>query len=208
MNRSNRSIRCGSHTLNLIATHDTDPSTFDVKSFPKKNTLRQAMSKMSALWNKIGRSIVAAEQSLEAFGIQLVQFVLDFWVTGFVILSSFYLFIGVSLPTPCATRWNSTYDSLESFLKHHKSVEHSATLFTALKLPVLTKEDIEILNEYTSLMKPLAIVLDIFQGEKSCFLGLGIVLPLLSKLKKQLQQRVFPNLGPIRNRVVSSINQR
>jgi hypothetical protein len=27
------------------------------------------MSKMTALWNKIGRSIVAAEQSKEAFGL-------------------------------------------------------------------------------------------------------------------------------------------
>jgi hypothetical protein len=43
--------------------------------------------------------------------------------------------------------------------------------------------------------KPLAAILYIFQGDKGCFLGIGVVLPLLTKLKKQLNQRVFPNLG-------------
>jgi len=57
-------------------------------------------------------------------------------------------------------------------------------------------------------MQPLAAVLDIFQGEKEVFLGLGIVLPLLTRLKKQLQQKVFQNLSTIRDRVVQSIDKR
>ena len=78
---------------------------------------------------------------------------------------------------------------------------------SALKLPNFTKEEIELLTEYMLVMKPIAVVLDIFQGEKSCFLGLGMVLPLLTRLNKQLQ-RVFPNLSPIRDRVLSSIEDR
>ena len=78
---------------------------------------------------------------------------------------------------------------------------------SALKLPNFTKEEIELLTEYMLVMKPIAVVLDIFQGEKGCFLGLGMVLPLLTRLKKQLQ-RVFPNLSPIRDRVLSSIEDR
>ena len=110
--------------------------------------------------------------------------------------------------TPCATRWNTTYDSLSSFFTHYKSLEKANSLFSLLGLPLLTKEDIDLLIEYMQVMKSLAAVLDIFQGEKECFLGLEIVLPLLSKLKKKLKQRVFPNLGAIRDRIISSIDLR
>ena len=61
-------FRCASHTLNLIATVDTDLSKFDVKSFPKKNALRQALSKIQGLWNKIGRSVSASDEAFEVFG--------------------------------------------------------------------------------------------------------------------------------------------
>nr|CAH0113738.1 unnamed protein product [Daphnia galeata] len=79
---------------------------------------------------------------------------------------------------------------------------------TKLGLPSLTKEDIDLLNEYMLVMKPLAILLDIFQGEKGVFLGLGMVLPLLSKLKEQLKTKLFPNLNAIRDRVITSIDNR
>ena len=60
--------RCASHTLNLIASVDNALSSFNNKTFPKKNSLVKAMGKMTGLWNKIGRSIGSAEQSVEAFG--------------------------------------------------------------------------------------------------------------------------------------------
>jgi hypothetical protein len=56
-----------SHTLNLIVSANTSLTNFDIRSLPKINALRKAMSKMTALWNK--HSIVAAEQSKEAFGL-------------------------------------------------------------------------------------------------------------------------------------------
>ncbi len=98
----------------------------------------------------------------------------------------------MALVTPCATRWNTTFDSLSSFLTHYKSLDKANTLFSLLGLPLLTKEDVELLIEYMLVMKPLAAVLDIFQGEKECFLGLGVVLPLLSKLKKTIETESFP----------------
>ena len=42
----------------------------------------------------------------------------------------------------------------------------------------LTKEDIELLSEYMSVMEPVEKVLDILQGEKEIFMGICIVLPL------------------------------
>ena len=92
-----------------------------------------------------------------------------------------YIYLVIAFKTPCATRWNTTYDSLSLFINNYKSLEIANTLFNLLGLPSLTKEDIELLNEYMLVMKPISAVLDIFQGEKGCFLGLGIVLPLLTK---------------------------
>jgi hypothetical protein len=46
-----------------------------------------------------------------------------------------------------------------------------------LGLPLLTKEDIDLWIEYILVMKPLAAVLDVFQGEKQCFLGLVNINP-------------------------------
>jgi hypothetical protein len=57
-------------------------------------------------------------------------------------------------------------------------------------------------------VKPLAAILDIFKGEKGCFLGIGVVLPLLTKLKKQLKQRVFPIVGPLRDKILARIEDR
>lgn len=58
---------CASHTLSLIASVDIDLSKFDNLTLPKKNALRQSLAKMTAFWNKLGRSIAAAEQSQETF---------------------------------------------------------------------------------------------------------------------------------------------
>ena len=77
-----------------------------------------------------------------------------------------------------------------------------------LGLLILTKDDIDILTEYMQVMKPLAAVLDVFQGDKSCFMGLGVVLPLLKKVKQQVKQRAFPNIGPLRVRIVSRVEYR
>ncbi len=118
-------------------------------------------------------------------------------------------FLGKSLPTPCATRWNTFYDCISSFLKNHKNLKTLNDVLQSIGLTYsFTKEDIEYLQEYCELMKPLAQALDIFQGQKECFLGIGMVLPLLTRVKKTLRDRFFPNLEPMRKRVIESINDR
>ena len=114
----------------------------------------------------------------------------------------------MALVTPCPTRWNSTYDAIFCFLKHYNNIEHVNALFVDIGLPRLTNEDIELLSEYMQVMQPLAAVLDIFQGEKDIVVGLGVVLPLLTKLKTQLSDQACQNLEAIRDRVIDSINRR
>jgi hypothetical protein len=75
-------------------------------------------------------------------------------------------------------------------------------------LPVMTKEDLDMLTEYMLVMQPIAVALDILQGEKEVFMGIGVVLPLLTKLKKELMLREFPNLGPLRDKVLESLDKR
>ena len=60
----------------------------------------------------------------------------------------------------------------------------------------MTKEDIDLLTEYMYVMEPVAKILDILHGEKDVFMGIGVVLPLLTKLKQELTLREFPNLEP------------
>jgi hypothetical protein len=54
---------------------------------------------------------------------------------------------GVAFCTPCPTRWNSTYDNLDSFLSNYKGFDIADQLFTKLGLQSLTKGDIVPLNE-------------------------------------------------------------
>jgi hypothetical protein len=116
---------------------------------------------------------------------------------------------GVSLPSPCATRWNTYYDCTAAFLKHHKSLKTINGLLQSIGLTSLfSKEDIDYLQEYCELMKPIASALDILQGENKCFHGIGMVLPLLTRLKKQIRERFFANLGTMRDRVIQKIDER
>jgi len=158
-------------------------SKFDAKTLKKKTALRSALSKVQALWNKIGgKSVNVAEKCFEVFGVSLV--------------------------TPCPTRWNSLYDSLFCFLKHYKTLANVNSLLSVIGLPVMTKEDLDMLTEYMLVMQPIAVALDILQGEKEVFMGIGVVLPLLTKLKKELMLRDFPNLGPLRDKVLESLDKR
>lgn len=81
--------RCASHTLNLVATKDAENAAKTSEPFRKVS--RSTMAKCQALWNKQSRSTLASDTIQEALGTQLV--------------------------IPNATRWNSTYSSLERMKK-------------------------------------------------------------------------------------------
>jgi len=73
---------------------------------------------------------------------------------------------------------------------------------------MFSKEDIDYLQEYAVLMKPIAGALDILQGKNKYFNGIGMVLPILKRMKKQLRERFFSNLGPMRDRIIQKIDER
>jgi len=119
------------------------------------------------------------------------------------------LSLGVPLQTPCADRWISFYESTVAFLNHLKDLAILNNLVGSIGLDYqFTIEDVSILQEYSELMKPLANALYIFKGKANCFSGIGMVLPLLTRVRKTLRDKFFPNLGPMREKVIESIDEK
>lgn len=86
-----------------------------------------------------------------------------------------------SLATPCATRWNSLYDSIIGLLDKRLVLPK---VMSALQLPCLKDADLEFLEEYRQILAPIAVALDRLQGERNC--SYGELLPTLLKVNSQL----------------------
>ena len=84
-------IRCACHTLHLVASKDMLQAESNV-SFKKLH--RACFAKLNALWNKIGRSPIAAEIVERCCQMQLIK--------------------------PNQTRWNSLFLSVERMIKIYK----------------------------------------------------------------------------------------
>ena len=148
-------MRCSTHTLNLVATKDAEGALSDAMY---KRVYRQAVAKATAIWNACSRSAKAADA---AFGIVVV---------------------GHRFIVPCVlTRWNSYYHAVKSLMIAEDKLKD---MCIALSLPPLASQDILFLKEYLSLMEPLAVTLDVLQGDK--YACLGYLLPTLSQLKSKL----------------------
>ena len=101
--------RCACHLLNLIATVDAQKAT---SSEVYKKVHRSTFGKCSALWNKCGRSALAAETVEDACSLQLLR--------------------------PNATRWNSLFLAVERLLRIIKDKGEGAirAICTDLQVPM------------------------------------------------------------------------
>ncbi|CAG7823630.1 unnamed protein product, partial [Allacma fusca] len=155
-----RHIRCGSHNLSLVATEDfikpskKKPNASQTSDPAVKKIFSSAMSKCTALWNKISRSNQVAE---EIYGV-----------------------IGKHLKTPCPTRWNSLFDCSQQLLQHTERFEE---LFEKAGVPNLLQDEVEFLRHYVTCMEPIAIALDKLQGENGFFFGYFAPILLATKSK-------------------------
>jgi len=151
-----RHLRCASHTLSLIATSDFMKA---IKSLPVNRLHLGAMEKCNFLWN-MSRRPKSAE----------------------VIKS----ILGCSLIYPCPTRWNSLFDSISQLLTYKEKLntvfEHLNTINTNY---VFKDLDIEYLDDFVILLKPIACALDYLQGEINCYYG--VLIPTLFSLKHRLE---------------------
>lgn len=152
--------RCMSHQLNLISG-DFEKAL----NSQAKTALIGAVSKVHALWNFVHRSCHAKTLCLEV--------------------------LGCVLPVPCITRWNSRYDSIAKVCeptikpKVNSLIQRlSAEIHSAAHLQVLSNADWAVLSEYVRVMEPIAMALDILQGEKkSCQ---GYITPTLISMRYRI----------------------
>ncbi|XP_056150626.1 uncharacterized protein LOC130125170 [Lampris incognitus] len=148
--------RCASHTMNLIASKDLVKA---LTQGPTHKVYCSAMTKCSALWNKVHRSPLAAE-AVEDIG-------------------------KMKLIVPCVTRWNSEYDAVEKILSLNEA--QLGEVCDRLNIARMLPHEIVFLKKYAEVFKPLAFALELLQGENKCFYGL--LIPILLTLKKKLCEK-------------------
>jgi hypothetical protein len=176
--------RCASHTLHLIATKDADKAESVDAQYKKVS--RSALAKCQGLWNKFGRSALVVDAVTEAFQLGLKR--------------------------PNQTRWNSVYFAIQRLIKliqtHGEDLLNN--LCTRLGLPKFARNEITFLNEYVSVMAPLARALDILQGEKKMYLGYLIptLLNLRDKLSEKLSSTALTTCKPLAQALINGLDNR
>ncbi|KMQ85726.1 tol2 transposase [Lasius niger] len=153
--------RCPTHTLHLIAAVDTKQAMAESNAYKKVHN--SAFGKCQALWNLCARSPKACETYLDA--------------------------TGKSSTSPCPTRWNSYYDSVNDLLIVK---EHLNEALKILKFPLFKETDLQFVSEYIKCLKPIAEAIQSLQGEKNTYYGM--LLPELMRIVKILSSLKMENL--------------
>lgn len=151
-------IKCMAHTFNLCSSTDL------VKEIEKDQNIKkihkQSTKKCQQLWNSQNTSIVKAD---------------------FIKSKLQKLF-----KTPTVTRWNSFFDSLKDLLNIYDSNRTEFdNVVSYLKLNSFTSVELDYLKSLCLCSEPIAIALDIIQGEKDIYCGVAI--PLVYKCIDKLE---------------------
>ncbi|KAL4120915.1 hypothetical protein QTP88_013522 [Uroleucon formosanum] len=150
--------RCASHTLDLVATRDSEKALSDVIY---KKQMRSSFAKMQGLWNKQSRTSVVADTIHDA--------------------------LNVYINVPNTTRWNSTYNAVKCLSDQlQKSEAKVQRVCDESGIPRFDKNDLAFMMDYCKIMEPLSRALDILQGDK--YMAMGYLIPTISWLKRKLTE--------------------
>ncbi|XP_067321177.1 uncharacterized protein [Anolis sagrei] len=157
--------RCASYTLNLVATHDVAAmmagSTQDGPFGPFQKHFCALARKCRKLWLKQNNSVLVAEYIYEQ--------------------------CGTYLTVPNRNQWNSVFDALKQLNRLLSTVPLKVdAVMDMCFLARVTADERLVLQEYTEVMGPLALSLDILQRENGMFMG--YLLPTLYSLERKLQE--------------------
>ncbi|XP_051800990.1 uncharacterized protein LOC127537594 isoform X1 [Acanthochromis polyacanthus] len=154
-----RHQRCACHLINRIVMADA----LDAKSNDTyKKVYRSAFSKCHALWNKCGRSTLAAEAVEDSCTIQILR--------------------------PNTTRWNSLFLAVERLLRIIKDKGEGTirNLCNDFKVPMFNPAELAFLGEYAIVMTPVAQATNILQAETNA--QMGWLLPTITLLSVKLDR--------------------
>lgn len=91
-----------------------------------------------------------------------------------------------SLLTPVVTRWNSTFDAVARLLSCREQLDNLGNKLGFKPENKLSPTDVQYLEEYRMLMKPIAATIDFLQREEN--LLYGCLLPSLITLSNKLRK--------------------
>ena len=150
--------RCFAHTLSLIATTDIKKTSYPALH---KKIFMSSFEKATAFWNKCN-----LPKSAEII----------------------FNICKRNVVTPCITRWNSLFDSLQCLLKFEQCTLKD--FCQKLYLPELSESKVEFLCEYCTVLEPIAMAIDKVQGEQFSFYGYAsLVLRQTETLLKTIQNQ-------------------
>ncbi|KAK6293774.1 hypothetical protein J4Q44_G00361000 [Coregonus suidteri] len=156
-----RHQKCACHLLNLISTVDATAAGGAANETYKRLS-RSAFAKCHALWNKTSRSTMDHETVERECKLQFLRH--------------------------NQTRWSSLFLAVERIVRIHREQGEQAirNVCTALKIKMFNPAENWFLVEYAAVMKPVAMALNILQGESSVHMGL--LLPTLYQLRDKLKK--------------------
>ncbi|KAK4030880.1 hypothetical protein OUZ56_024267 [Daphnia magna] len=136
---------CFSHCVNLIATTDFKKVLESGRASSFKLAHEKAFGKLQRLGNLSSGTIRASKIISDTIGCQL--------------------------KTPCATRWNSEFDSFKCVMDQPEDKLNSA--MKKLKLELLDEADRVLLKEQVAIMSPLTKYLDVLQSKNDMDTGIN-----------------------------------
>ncbi len=147
---------------------------------PSRKLYRSAMAKCSSIWNKAHRSPLATEVIQEIANMQLI--------------------------IPSVTRWSSEFRALTKVLG--VSEDQLRNICDKLGVQMLHPQESAFLKEYTEALQPLAVAIDILQGENKCYFGFVIPTPLSLKTKLSEKLPHVTYTAQIITTIIKAIEQR
>ena len=147
---------CGAHKLNNVAKIGTKEAMKN-KNFSK--IAHVVFGKVRAIWNSQNRSTSKADFIRNTYGFTFV--------------------------VPGETRWNAFFDGITDFCKKiSQSEDKLSKLCKELEFRAFTDIEISLLEEYLKVMKPVALALDLLQGD----IGLGHILPIITDVFSSFEE--------------------
>lgn len=163
-----KQLRCVAHTLNLIGG-DFEKS-LKLKHRLEYNMFKDAFTKLKKFLNLCSRSCIARE---------IVEKICN-----------------RTFPKPNKTRWNSKFDSINVAEAHKQNINKAIDAINLearqndnkyknkARLKKISTIDWKIMKDYCTCMRPVALALDILQGEdRACQ---GYILPVLYEINAAL----------------------